>query len=387
MDVALRAEEPGGGDGELFGVWIDGTRRAGVTVAHEALVPSVSIAADEPYRWTRDEIRGVVRATASHMATSFEFRLSDPLFRYEARSIGFSGGLRAPLAPWGASAGASVAPGDASALAEAVNALLGRTAVRAGRPPRSAVGRLANRAASGNVVPLFLAVTPREGREFSVVVPHSRELLVEVVALAIDTALGVCRRLPDELKPLESIAFDRSDVRFVRGKRRAAGMAHRSLARIHLNASYSSPDGLCAARLFRAEHPPPRPPAQPKPPATFIDGVVAHELWHVAEGVFQGKRYPDSIAFRRSLGLVLGVATLEHAVRPRPEDGAAGKTALATLRSDVSAYATTNIAEAMAELFAVWWWAPAPLPPVVARFGELLSTFFPGPGSTRRGLN
>ena len=387
MDVELRPEGTGDGDGERLGVWVEGTKRAEITVVRDRLVPWVSMAALKAHLWTREEIRLVVRAVAAHIHTSFEFALSDPLFRYEVRSMGFSGGLRSPLSPWGASAGASVAPRDAETLAEMVNALLGRTAVRAGQPPRSTMGRLANRAASGNVAPLFLTVAPREGRRFSVVVPQSREVLVEVVALAIDTALDIYQRLPEELKPLESIAFDRSDARFVRGKRRAAGAAHRTLARIHLNGSYASPDGLCAARHFRAKHPPLRPPRQAQPPATFIDGIVAHELWHVAEGVFQGSRYRDSIEFRRRLGHVLGVATLEHAVRPRPEDGVVGQAALATLRSDVSEYATTNITEAMAELFEAWWWAPEPLAPVVARFGELLAEFFPGPEATRRGLN
>src|SRR4051794_29018933 len=112
MDVELRPDDPGDGDCERLGVWIDGAKRADVTIVRERLVPSVSMDAPEAHVWTRDEIRSVVRAIPAHMDTAFEFALNDPLFRYEARAIGFSGGLRAPLAPWGASAAFSVQPGD-----------------------------------------------------------------------------------------------------------------------------------------------------------------------------------------------------------------------------------------------------------------------------------
>src|SRR3954467_2731317 len=136
MDVDLRREDPGDGDSERFGVWIDSAKRADLTIVRERPVPSVSMVALEAHTWTRDEIRSVVRAIPAHMDTSFEFALNDPLFRYEARAIGFSGGLRAPLARWGGSAAFSVQPGDAEGLAAAINALLGRPAVQAGRPPR-----------------------------------------------------------------------------------------------------------------------------------------------------------------------------------------------------------------------------------------------------------
>jgi hypothetical protein len=42
----------------------------------------------------------------------------------------------------------------------------------------------------------------------------------------------------------------------------------------------------------------------------------------------------------------------------------------------VSAYATTNVREATAEMMRLWWLAPAPTPPIVPLFGELMTIHF-----------
>jgi hypothetical protein len=38
-------------------------------------------------------------------------------------------------------------------------------------------------------------------------------------------------------------------------------------------------------------------------------------------------------------------------------------------------------------MFAAWWWGAEPLPPVVARFGELVREFFPSACSVPRGID
>ena len=47
--------------------------------------------------------------------------------------------------------------------------------------------------------------------------------------------------------------------------------------------------------------------------------------------------------------------------------------------AEVSPYATTNIREATAELFKLWWCASpqSPPAPLVARFGALLDRYYP----------
>ena len=95
----------------------------------------------------------------------------------------------------------------------------------------------------------------------------------------------------------------------------------------------------------------------PAPPGGFaLDGVVAHECWHVVEGQFVGRPLPGHVAFRREVGEYFGVETLEHVThqlgtRAPPELQAA----TARLAAEVSGYATTNPLEATAELFKLWW--------------------------------
>ena len=112
-----------------------------------------------------------------------------------------------------------------------------------------------------------------------------------------------------------------------------------------------------------------------------IDGVVAHEYWHnldttvlATPGVY--------VEINRALGAELGVETFEHALRGREATAPpAWQQALRRIMHEVSPYATTNMREATAEMFKLWWCAPPRLPPapLVARFGALLDRYYPPP--------
>jgi len=388
VGVELR-EEPATAEAEVLGVWVTNQRRGRLLVRRARLVPAVAVELTEYALWTQAELEGLAGALLDELGGGgpFELEVTDPLIRYAARRKGFTGGLRVPLLPPEPGARPSQPeppPRNAGELATVVNGMIGRAVARAQRRP-SRLLDMAYVATSGNPSSFHLRIDTPDGSAFNVVVPGSGHVMPEIVGLTCDTALGVHQAFPNELRPLHSIAFDKSDARFSRGRRRVSGLAQQSLARVHLNASLTAADRLVAARRHRTDHPPPKVPLQALPPATFVDGVVAHELWHIIEGSFETRRYRESIEFRRQLGEVLGVATLERAVQPRREDGAAGTAAHLQLREQVSDYATATTREATAELFHAWWWRRPPHPPVVERFGELLREYFPTARDARGG--
>jgi hypothetical protein len=108
---------------------------------------------------------------------------------------------------------------------------------------------------------------------------------------------------------------------------------------------------------------------------------VAHEYWHNLDTtlVASPARY---LELNRALGAELGVETFEHALRGQgrgaPDEW---QRAFRRIVEEVSPYAATNMREATAELFKLWWCAdPAgATSPLVARFGALLDRFFPRP--------
>jgi hypothetical protein len=105
-----------------------------------------------------------------------------------------------------------------------------------------------------------------------------------------------------------------------------------------------------------------------------IDHVIAHELWHLLESGWMATDYRASMEFRRRLGEYYGVDTLERIAQP-DLDGAGPPFELPyrQLMQDASPYATTNVREATAELFAKWWCHPSPQPAALAYVGEQLS--------------
>jgi hypothetical protein len=116
----------------------------------------------------------------------------------------------------------------------------------------------------------------------------------------------------------------------------------------------------------------------PRPWCT-IDGVVAHEYWHNLDSAIVASP-ATYLEFNRELGAELGVDTFEHALRGGARTApSAWQAAFRRIVEEVSPYATTNIREATAELFKLWW-CPAPTgapAPLVARFGALVDRYLP----------
>ena len=130
--------------------------------------------------------------------------------------------------------------------------------------------------------------------------------------------------------------------------------------------------------LARADRPTTTPPAATPRPFNTIDGVAAHECWHLLESSFMARRYTESIEFRRRLGQLLGVETLEKALYGREKTASpAEQVAFERLRTEVSGYATSNVREATAEMFQLYWFGGEQVSPLVAEFGRLVGAYFP----------
>jgi len=313
-------------------------------------------------------------------------------------------GARAPGGGGGRSDGTAVpdGPGDAGApgtshrLEERARAssLAGALAAwglvaEAARPPRS-LGRVAKRLSLGVADSLDLVVTWAPGRTVVVGCPDRPDLMPEAVAMAAETTGAVLRRFPEQAGAVRSIRFDRSSRGLTTGH--YGGVADRSAGTIHLNIGYVAADAMVdmtrrraepaerggASAAERATYGDRRPSAGPLAPYTVVDTTMAHELWHHIENAFESRHYADSIALRRGLGEMLGVETLERAVKGSESNAPdAWKMALQRLAYEVSPYATTNANEATAEMFKLWWCRVGPLSPVVARFGELIDQLIP----------
>jgi hypothetical protein len=134
---------------------------------------------------------------------------------------------------------------------------------------------------------------------------------------------------------------------------------------LHVNGAYVLDDVVLPPR----EHPR-EPGFHPFTGRSWIEDVVAHELWHAVEHDFEVRRFRDSMAFRQELGLPFGVATIEHAFDPGNE------AARQQLAREVSGYGAEDRREATAELFTEWWLAPDARP-MARLFGALIDRYLP----------
>jgi hypothetical protein len=281
--------------------------------------------------------------------------VGDELVRTEARAVGWSGGLRAPLvAPSGPSS-----PGD---LATAVQSLLPGTSV--------------SRRGFGRHTVSLRAVTV-DGFRLKVKVPDRPDVVPELLAAALDVAFGVRRRFGRMASGVHTIAVDAGAGMF--DDHRTAGSAQSGTGTFFLDVSLACADALDDQRRRLGGRP--TVSAQPPRPWFGIDGVVAHEYWHNLDTTVVAS--PDVyLELNRGLGEELGVETFEHALRGG-ESGAPPewRAARARIVGEVSPYAASNWREATAELFKLWWCRPVdgPPAPLVARFGALLDRFYPTP--------
>jgi hypothetical protein len=388
MTVELRAVP---GDPELLEATVDdvamGTVRLRVAGDRAQMAAQVELIAGLELRHIEDVVLATVARAKELGATDVEFHSDSLLLRHAAREVGFGGALRVPLhgrvgdvAPRTSlrtsARTSATGPGepDATAWLSARLHELGvaSTPARRSRP----LGRLATRLSGGVGDTLDVVVEWAPGRTFRISVPDRPDIMPEGVALTADTAAAVLRRFPDQADAAKAIRFDRAEHGLKSG--RYAGVAQLSVPSIHLTIGYVTTEHLM--QMMRA-----RPPgavrttsASPSSPYTVVDATVAHELWHQIESAFEARHYALSMELRHQIGLELGVQTLEHAVKgANPKAPPAWQSAYRRLAAEVSPYATTNAREATAELFKLWWCRNGPLPPVVARFGELVDQLLP----------
>jgi hypothetical protein len=158
-----------------------------------------------------------------------------------------------------------------------------------------------------------------------------------------------------------------------------AGSAQSGTGTFFLDTSLAFADAISAQRQRSADRGGRSVSAAVARPFFPIDGVVAHEYWHNLDTTVLATP-AVYVEINRALGEELGVETFEHALR--------GGTAAAPVPwqqahrriiNEVSRYATTNMREATAEMFKLWWCSSpeAPPAPLVARFGTLIDRFYP----------
>ena len=284
--------------------------------------------------------------------------LADELTRTEARLAGWTGPLRAPLSP----------PAPAA---------LGGAGVD---PPLVVVqdllpGVVVSRRGFGRTMLHLRAVAANGGFRIRLKAPGRGDLMPEVVAAALDTALAIRRRYGRMAAGVHTITID--DGAGGLDDHRTVGSTQGGSGTIYLETSLAFADALAADRLRAGGR---RGVSAVVPRPWFhIDGVVAHEIWHNMDATVAST--PGVyVEFNRALGEELGVETFEHALRGRdvdaPEPWRAG---FRRIVEEVSPYATTNMREATAELFKLWWCASphSPPAPLVARFGALLDRYYP----------
>ena len=384
MTVELRAVP---GDPELLEATLDGVAmgavRLRVTGDRAQMAAQVELVAGLELRHIVDVVLGTVARAKDLGATDVEFHGDSLLLRHAARQVGFVGALRVPLSarvdevapptPPGTSAAGPGEPDAAAWLSAKLHELgVASTPARRSRP----LGRLATRLSGGvgDTVDVVVEWAPR--RTVTISVPDRPDIMPEGVALTADTAAAVLRRFPDQADAAKAIRFDRAEHGLKSG--RYAGVAQLSVPSIHLTIGYVTTEHLMAMMRARPLGVARTPSASPTSPYTVVDATVAHELWHQIESAFEARHYASSMELRHQVGLELGVETLEHAVKgANPRAPPAWQSAYRRLAAEVSPYATTNAREATAELFKLWWCATGPLPPVVARFGELVDQLLP----------
>ncbi len=302
----------------------------------------------------RDAARAMVDAVTRADVPVLD--VADALLRGEARATGWTGTLRGPLvAPTGPAGGL-----DPVATVETL--LPGVEVVR-GRRTRQ---------------PLSFGAKTTDGLRIKVKVPDRPDVMPEMLAAALDTALAVRRRFGRMASGVHGITIDDGAGGF--DDHRTAGSASSGTGTFFLDTMLACADAMDAQRRRMAGG---RGVSASVPRPWFqIDGVVAHEYWHNLDTtvVASPKVY---LEINRALGAELGVETYEHALRGRDQTAPpAWQLAFARVVTEVSPYATTNWRESTAELFKLWWCRPLDTPPapLVACFGAQLDRYYPPPG-------
>ena len=331
-------------------VW-DGATAFATLLPSPRTAGAVSLQLTAPVVITRDLADAALEALGAARVPVLD--VGDELLRAAARRTGWTGPLREPLqAPAGA--------GPPADVAAAVQSLL----------PGSAVSR---RGFSKRT--LVLRADTADGLRVKVKVPDRPDVVPELLAAALDVAVGVRRRFGRMASGVHTIAID--DGAGMYDDHKTAGSAQAGTGTFFLDTSLACADAIDEQRRRLAGRA--TVSARPARPWFPIDGVVAHEYWHNLDTTVVATP-AVYLELNRELGAELGVDTYEHALRGR-EEGAPPEwqAALRRIYTEVSVYATTNWRESTAELFKLWWCRPidGPPAPLVATFGRLLDRFYP----------
>jgi hypothetical protein len=374
------------GANDLFEAWADGIKIGVVRLAVAESVAKMAVQLDMGPLLEEDIaelIVAVAKQAKEDRATDIELRGESLLLRHMARRLGFRGGLRVPLEAKLDNVVSPMPFNDRPQIVdrhERVEWLI--TSLRdlgvdslAARP-NLAFGRLMKRLVGGVGATMEVIIEWAPGRSFIVSMPDRWDLMPEGVALAGDMTTSVLNRFPDRAFAVKFVYFDRATYGMKAG--RHAGVTEGSAPSVHLNVGFVAVEESLRMMSNRADNAGRSTSARPPPPFFAVDGTVAHELWHKIESVFEAHHYKSSIAFRRQLGLHLGVETLEHAVKGGSKNASAPwQAAHRRLVDEVSSYAATSPREATAEMFKLWWCRNGAATPMVARFGELIDEFLP----------
>ena len=312
---------------------------------------AVSLQLVAPLVITRDVAISVVDALTRARVAVLD--VADALVRGAARDVGWTGALRAPLV---APAGTEDRPDPV----DAVRAILGDVEVE-------------RRGFSRHT--LSLRVTTVDRLRMKVKVPDRADVMPEMLAAALDTALAVRRRFGRMASGVHAISIDDGAGGF--DDHRTAGSATSGTGTFFLDTSLACGEAMDGQRRRAAGRR--GISAEVTRPWFSIDGVVAHEYWHNLDTTVLATP-ATYVEMNRALGAELGVETYEHALRGRETTAPAEwQHALARIVREVSPYATTNMRESTAEMFKLWWCRPAdgPPTPLVATFGALLDRFYP----------
>jgi hypothetical protein len=344
-------------------VW-DGATPIATVVPSATDGGAVSLQLVAPIVISRAVATGIVSALTGARVPALA--VSDELVRSAARTVGWTGPLRAPLVPPTATpidppidARIETSP-DGLDAAAAVAALLPGTTVE-----RRGFGRRV----------LSLRATGPDGLRVKVKVPDRADVIPELLAAALDVTFAVRRRFGRMASGVHTIAIDDGAGTF--DDHSTLGSAQSGTGTFFLDTSLAFVEAMDAQRQRMAGRR--GVSASPSRPWFAIDGVVAHEYWHNLDTTVVATP-AVYLELNRFLGAELGVDTYEHALRGRepgaPPEWQAG---FQRILQEVSPYATTNWRESTAELFKLWWCRPidGPPAPLVAAFGALLDRFYP----------
>ncbi len=329
------------------------------------------------------DLAAVARTTA---AARVSLCTDDPVVRSHARSEGFTGGLRADLEcraeRWAPEAEPTpeVRVVASSSTRDATAAELGRllpgaaVTIESGGP----LARLAWRSETG-MAGCGRVVAARRGQRIQVVVPLGPALMVESLAAALDTLLGLYERFAAVARSVPPVVFGMAAMDMIDGhiSGQAAG------GRITVNPAHVRADAVetLIGRYADAEErhaPRDRTLVPPAGRTLAVDEVVAHEVGHCVDGLAGNARISDTTAFRVGIGAALGVASVELALRGRDGDAQPEwQRAHARLVAEISDYAATSAVELFAEIFERWWCAADG--PVVEAFAQMMNERFPIP--------